>query len=306
MNILVIGLGSIAKKHINAIKDINLNVVIYALRSSKTSFPYPGIIDIYSLDNLRAKPDFVLISNPTYLHKYAMEIAMDLNCPLFIEKPVFGNLDGILHIIRGVEEKQIMTYVACNLRFHPSILFLKQYLADENHAINEVNIYCGSYLPDWRPETDFRKSYSSKSEMGGGVHLDLIHEIDYCYWLFGEPSRIHVIRRNISSLGIDAIDYANYTMIYPNFTVNIILNYYRRDPKRQIEIITQGETILVDLLNNSIVNTNSGVKMHEGSFSISMTYEAQMRYFINSLKSKQQPMNDLSEGITVLKMALHE
>ena len=102
MNILVIGLGSIAKKHIDAIKEINQNVVIYALRSSNTSLPYPGIIDIYSLDNLRNKPDFILISNPTYLHKYAMEIAELTNLKGAEQKQL------VIDIIRKiVKESQI-------------------------------------------------------------------------------------------------------------------------------------------------------------------------------------------------------
>ncbi len=302
----MIGLGSIAKKHVSAIKEINPTAVIYALRSSKTAPLYADVNDIYELDDMADKADFVLISNPTFLHKYAIEQAMALACPLFIEKPVLSDLDDVANLVKNVTEKKLITYVACNLRFHPCMAFLKKYLAEENPVINEVNIYCGSYLPDWRPEADFRKSYSSTAVMGGGVHLDLIHELDYCYWLFGEPSKMHAVRRNVSSLEIDAADYANYTMTYPKFTANIVLNYYRRDPKRQVELVMESETLLVDLLNNTIINTTSGKILLEGPFSMNMTYEAQMRYFFNALQNKQQPMNDLSEGIAVLKMALHE
>ena len=306
MNILIIGLGSIAKKHIAAIKAIEETSIIYALRSGKLSERYSDVHNISELEELPVKPDFVLISNPTHLHEQAIQQGIEFGCPLFIEKPVLSNLDNAEELIRRIYKKKILTYTACNLRFHPALQFLKKYLAESKPVINEVNIYCGSYLPDWRPETNFRKSYSSISAMGGGVHLDLIHELDYCLWLFGEPPQVKVVKRSVSGLKVDAVDYANFTLLYPQFTVNIILNYYRRDPKRQLELLMENETLLIDLLNNSIINTTYRKKIFGEPFSMLKTYESQMRYFFDSLKNRQQPMNDISEGVAVLKMALHE
>lgn len=306
MNILIIGLGSIAKKHIAAIKVIDESSVIYALRSGKNSAAYPGVHNIFMLEELPIRPDFVLIANPTFLHQHAIQQGIDLGCPLFIEKPVLSNADNTEKLIKRINRRKILTYTACNLRFHPSLQFLKKYLAESKPVINEVNIYCGSYLPDWRPETNFRKSYSSISAMGGGVHLDLIHELDYCLWLFGEPTQVKVVKRSVSGLKVDAVDYANFTLLYPQFTANIILNYYRRDPKRHLELVMENETLLIDLLNNSIINTTSGKKIFGEPFSMLKTYESQMRYFIDALKNRQQPMNDISEGVAVLKMAMHE
>lgn len=306
MNILIIGLGSIAKKHIAAIKAIDETSVIYALRSGKLSEAYPGVHSISALEELPVKPHFVLIANPTLLHEQAIQQGIDLGCPLFIEKPVLSNVDNAEQLIRHINVKKILTYTACNLRFHPALQFLKKYIAETKPVINEVNIYCGSYLPDWRPGTDFRKSYSSISAMGGGVHLDLIHELDYCQWLFGEPSQIKAFKRSVSGLKIDAIDYANFTLLYPEFTANIVLNYYRRDPKRQLELVMENDTLLIDLLNNKIISTMSGKNIFEEPFSMIKTYESQMRYFFDALGKRQQPMNGILEGVTVLKMALHE
>ena len=46
-----------------------------------------------------------------------------------------------------------------------------------------------------------------KSKMGGGVHLDLIHEIDYLIYLFGIPKEIKKQYRKVSKLNIDSNDY---------------------------------------------------------------------------------------------------
>ena len=90
MNVLIIGLGSIAKKHIIAIRELYADAIIYALRSSKNSEQFENIRDIFSLEELIVKPDFIIISNPTHLHEEALLKSIEFGCPLFIEKPVLS------------------------------------------------------------------------------------------------------------------------------------------------------------------------------------------------------------------------
>jgi predicted dehydrogenase len=306
MTILIIGLGSIAHKHIKALRQINPEVIIFALRSIEYATEYAGIINIFSLDEMPTKPNFVIISNPTSLHDEAIIKAMILECPLFIEKPVLGSLNNSEYLSQMLKEKKIITYVACNMRFHPSILFIKKYLEKNTFRINEVNIYAGSYLPDWRPEKNFREIYSSMNKMGGGVHLDLIHELDYCYFLFGIPKDVKSIKRNVSSLDINSTDYANFNLIYPTFTTSIILNYYRKDACRMIEILTDTTTITIDLLKNTILDrVNNEILYHEEILNDKI-YVDQFKYFLEQLNSNAIPENSFDEGIKVLKFALHE
>lgn len=306
MNILIIGLGSIAKKHIKAIRALNIEASIYALRSSLLSGTYKGVTNVLSIEDIQVKPNFIIISNPTHLHEQAILESLKLECPLFIEKPVLSNIKNALKIIDLVADKKIMTYVACNMRFHPGINYIKGYIESNRLEINEVNIYCGSNLPDWRPGTDYRKSYSANEDMGGGVHLDLIHELDYCVWLFGIPLKVESVKRKVSTLKINAIDYANFTLSYEKFTVNIILNYYRIDPRREIELVCSNDTIVVNLLKNRIHSTVSGKVIYEEPFYMSDTLESQIKYFIDQIETKQEPENNLEKGVAVLKIALHE
>ncbi len=305
MTILIIGLGSVARKHIAAIREIEPEASIYALRSSRTGDSISGVKNIYKPDELDTTPDFIIISNPTSLHAPAILQCLNFGCPLFIEKPVFNEITGADSIIETLNRQHIISYVACNMRFHPAIQYLKDYLQATPMRINEVNIYCGSYLPDWRPGKNFRTGYSSNEGMGGGVHLDLIHELDYCTWLFGMPAEVKTVKRNVSSLGIDAVDSAYFQLLYPEFTANIGVNYFRRDAKRQIEIVAAEDTFCVDLLSNSITSLVSGKCLYKEAFTITQTYVQQMRYFINHVTEHKQPMNSISEGVSVLKLALH-
>lgn len=304
MNILIIGLGSVAQKHIAAINKLIPETNIYALRSSKNSEEFHGVKNVYSFDELTVIPNFIIISNPTQFHEDAILKSIEIDCPLFIEKPVLSDSKNAQILLNKIKKHKTKTYIACNLRFHPSILFLKKYLSTNNSIINEVNIYCGSYLPDWRSGNDFRKGYSANKAMGGGVHLDLIHELDYCIWLFGKPNEIKSVKRNVSSLKIDAIDAASYHLFYDTFTANITLNYFRKDAKREIEIITEKETIKANLLECKVVHLPDNVILLDQPFEINETYTYQMKYFINHIKNNKQPMNDFSEAVEVLKIAL--
>ncbi len=169
-----------------------------------------------------------------------------------------------------------------------------------------MNIYCGSYLPDWRPGRDFRETYSIDPAFGGGVHLDLIHELDYCIWLFGKPLRVTSIKRNVSSLHIHSYDFASYHLFYETYTTQITLNYYRRDPKREIEIITDEDTIIVDLLANRVLSKTTRRVLFEKSYHVSETYHAQMKYFIHCLENNLPLMNDFEEAVEILKLGLEE
>jgi predicted dehydrogenase len=304
MNILLIGLGSIAKKHIAALRTLKIDFKIYALRSNINADNENGVENIFNLDDVKLGFDFAIISNPTHLHFEYIEKLAEMGIDLFIEKPAIHTLNDCSKLVKLIRDKKIITYIACNLRFHPCIAFLKNKINSENIRINEVNIYCGSYLPDWRPGKSFRTIYSSNASMGGGVHLDLFHELDYSIWLFGLPNDSKSVFNSRSSLNIDSIDYANYILIYNTFTANLILNYYRRKPKREIEIVLEKETWTVDLIKNEIKNDHDEFLYKDYTFNVNETYVDQLEYYINCLKNNEYPMNSLSESIEILKICL--
>lgn len=302
MNILIVGLGSIAKKHIKALRSLDVGATFTALRSSPHAEQYEDVKNIFSLEELPEKPDFAIVSNPTHLHFRTLQALLPLQCPLFIEKPVVLTAEEAAHL-RRILPPETVTYVACVLRHHPCLQFVRDHLRDPKR-INEVNVYCGSYMPDWVPGKDWRQSFRADPAQSGGVHLELIHEMDYVYWLFGKPSNVSRTLRTVSSLGLNVPDYAHYTLTYDAFTASITLNYYRRDPKRILEILSEGQTWTVDLLASTV--EAGGKRIFSSPLKVSDLYSAQMRYFLDCLKTGTAPMNGAAEGCDVLSLALHE
>lgn len=303
MKILIIGLGSIGKKHLQSIQSIFPDAEFFAFRFNKNAEQINGVINVFDFNDLVSiQIDFAIISNPTSEHKKTILQLVPFGFPLFIEKPVYYNLD-LNDVIEFVNKNNILTYVACNLRFLDCLIYIKNTLSRlVGKKINEVNIYCGSYLPDWRPGTDYRKIYSASAGLGGGVHLDLIHELDYIYWLFGYPNSVKSHLKNNSSLEISSYDYANYLLDYNGFCASVVLNYYRRDPRRTLEIIFEDETWNVDLLKNCITCNNNIIFSSEQR--IKDTYLPQMKYFTQCVINKENTFNSVSDAFNVLKICL--
>jgi predicted dehydrogenase len=221
---------------------------------------------------------------------------------LFIEKPL-AHIIQLDELMSKVEDKRVKTYVACNLRFLDCLNFVKEYINDNDKLnLNELNAYCGSYLPDWRPDQDYKNSYSADPDKGGGVHLDLIHELDYIYWFFGFPKQITRTLKSCSSLDIQSVDYANYILDYDTFQASVILNYFRKDAKRSLELVFDTVTLHVDLLTNTVSSNNKLIFQSEQRGLD--TYKVQLEYFMNNLK--KDTFNSVAEALEVLKICLPE
>jgi predicted dehydrogenase len=302
MKVLVVGLGSIGKRHVAALRTIDADVEIFALRSQADAPAVAGITNVHTLEAMQGVGlDFAIVSNPTAAHKATIAALLVLGCPLLIEKPLHADLD-IAPLVAEVQAAGIATYVACNLRFLGCIRYVREALLHSPKRIQEVNAYCGSYLPDWRPGQDFRQTYSARAELGGGVHIDLIHELDYVYWLLGMPERVQSTFRSRSSLQITAIDYANYTLEYPDFAASVVLNYYRRDAKRTLELVLEDETWLVDLRANR-VSVGDRI-LYASDETIADTYLAQMQHFVAVAAGQSPSLNTIQDAFNVLKICL--
>ncbi|MBD3637740.1 MAG: Gfo/Idh/MocA family oxidoreductase [Crocinitomicaceae bacterium] len=304
MKILFVGFGSIAKKHLQALREIRDDLEVYALRSTKTSPPVDGVTSLYQVSEIPTGLAFAIISNATSAHAGTLLIVSQLRCPIFIEKPVFHELSkGNQVLAQQIKSVGIKTYVGCNLRFHPLMKAFKDLVFNNRSKVEEVNVYAGSYLPEWRPGVDYRNSYSAQRELGGGVDLDLIHEIDYITWFFGFPYKAYALKNSHSSLNIDSPDAAYYILHYTNFVATVTLNYFRKLPKRTFEVVLSDHIFELDLFNSKIYR--DGQEIISGHKNDMMTsYVHQMKYFIDGIESESSFENDIENGLKVLEICL--
>lgn len=308
LKICFVGLGSIGKRHIRNIVCILRNqkreFMIDAVRSTDKILP-AEIADLihnfyYSVEELKEIYDIIFITNPTIYHYNTIKNLMSYTRNMFIEKPVFHeyqkSMDELDFNAKGVY------YVACPLRYGAVVAELKRRLINEK--VYSVRVISSSYLPDWRKGVDYREAYSAHKNMGGGVTLDLIHELDYITWMFGLPQRSYHLCGKYSNLEIDSDDLSVYLLEYKDKIVEIHTDYFGRENVRKIELLCKDYVIKGDLLHNTLQYVYSDGKAEEVKFPEKDLYVCEIEAFIEMIDGKRINDNDIVHANKVLKIAL--
>jgi predicted dehydrogenase len=307
--VLFTGLGSIGSRHLRLLRERDESFDLHAFRSGATDWDSPDdVTDHDSLDAaLAADPDIAFVTNPTALHVRTATKCARAGCDLFVEKPLSHTLDGVDELVRAATERDLITYVGCQLRFHPVLQAVKSALDDgEIGTVYSFRAYSGSYLPDWRPGQDYRDSYSADPDLGGGVVLDLIHEIDYSYWLFGDVSEQRAWTGQVSGLDVRTEDLAEILLETDSGAVGSIhLDYYRPEPRRTLEITGSDGLISADLNEGTLERRLDGEPSVERfQYERDDLFRSQHDYFLSHVRNREPCENDFPEGKRVLKIAL--
>lgn len=245
----MVGYGSIGQRHARLLKEMGCEVAVVTHQTIPSPPYYPNLKQAIA----SWKPEYVVISNHTSEHKRTVEelIQYKFNGRLLVEKPLFDrSLDFPAHHFSHLA-------VAYNLRCHPLIKTLKAKLKNPAEIIT-ASIYVGSFLPDWRPDRDYRQTCSAQKDKGGGVLRDLSHELDYAAHLFGPWQKLTASGGQFGRLEIDSDDTFSILMETDQVPlVTIHMNYLDRNHTRQIRIITDQESIHADLIKNTLDINNT-------------------------------------------------
>lgn len=243
MRALVIGYGSIGARHARLLNEIGCEMAVV----SRRPVDYPACFADVAVAVRELKPDYAVVANATSEHHQAVaELASaGFSGSLLIEKPV---LDQVRELpTSGFRQ----VFVAYNLRFHPIISRLHELVRDEE--VLTVNAYVGQYLPDWRPGSDYRLSYSASAARGGGVLRDLSHELDYLHWCFGGWRAVTALGGHVSRLEIDSDDAFTLTMRLDRCPIAVVqMSYLDRVVRRQITVNTARHTYSADLVAGTL------------------------------------------------------
>lgn len=304
MKVCMIGLGSIGTRHLNNIiticKERNIAIQIDVLRSRVTELDrdIKEMIQnvYYRFEDLLSDYDVIFITNPTHLHFDTLVKVIEKTKHIFIEKPLFNNSSYKINDIK-LKMDQIC-YIACPLRYTPVIQYLKNVIKTE--FIYSVRAISSSYLPSWRKNVDYRKVYSAKKSLGGGVTLDLIHEWDYLIYLFGNPQKVLNLNGKYSNLEIDSDDISIYIAQYKDKLVEVHLDYFGQDPVRALELYCKDYVIYADLRKQVIEYKGLDNKVIE--FKTEDFYMNEMNYFFDIITKNVVNTNDLNTAYKTLQL----
>ena len=299
---LIVGFGSIARRHIESLRSVAPHAEIVVFRPggkpADCAFQHVATLDAA----LAALPGLAVVASPSAFHMESLLPLLQAGVPCYVEKPPVASRADIERL-RALEALPV-TLTGCNLRFLPSLRRLREEL--RKGAIGtpvRASLQAGQWLPDWRPGTDYRKSYSASRSRGGGVILDLIHEIDVARWLFGEFEDVQAVCGKSSRLEIDAEDSA-VILLGRHPLVAIGLDYVARPSIRRYEIFGDEGTLTWDLPARKLLRGNEVLEADPVHFDVAATYRAAMQEFVWAVYGKRPSTQDLLDGLKSTELAL--
>lgn len=266
--ILFVGLGGAGQRHLRIFRDIlpaETELIAYR-RTSATPLLRPdftvdgsrsleatyGVKVLDSLPKAFAeRPDLAVISTPTACHLEPMVMAVEAGCGVFVEKPWAQNLTGFGQFRTQIEAKNLSFLISFQRRFHPLIARAHKTLA--SGLIGRpvaANFIVFSDVRAWHPYEDWRNLYAVRADLGGGVLLTEIHEIDLAYWFFGLPEAVFCSGGNRSGVPLEVEDTVQISLLYPGLCVGITLCFMHSKPSRSFHIVGSEGHITWDAKDN--------------------------------------------------------
>lgn len=312
---IVAGGGSIGCRHAKNLRHLGVATAIAEpdVTARNTITDDLGIVtyESFSAAIQSESPDFVVVATPTQYHvDIALEAARS-GCHLFIEKPISSETKGLSELDSIVSEKNLTSLVGCNLRFHPEVAKIHELVQTGVLGnVAAIRIEGGSYLPDWFQDSDYRESYSARSELGGGVLLDYIHEINYARWIFGEFNVVSAMADKKSELDIDTNDIVGVVAELADGTLcQIHLDYIQRSYSRSCHVIGESGTLhwswSDEQVNWYVSEENKWNTFHRpDDWELNDMYLAEMKHFLDCLLDSRKTTCPVACGRRDLAVAL--
>ena len=313
MKVLVVGFGSIGHRHVNnLLKYPDMEVIICTNKKSISTEIQKSCKIVKSLEyGIKETPDIAFITNVTSEHVSTAIKLAECGINLFIEKPLSHSMEHIDSLSEIIKRKKIKVMIGSNFRFHECIKKIKE-LLDENliDEIISVRVECGSYLPDWHPNEDYRSGYAAQKELGGGVVLTCIHEIDYLHWFLGQVDDVVSFSGKHSDLELNVDDLSTALLKFKkNIIAEIHLDFFQRKEFRSCKIIGKKGTIYWDSDSNLVklfdINENKWIEILKiSNYDRNQMFMKELEYYFDCINHNKEPMNTVIESKEVLKIAL--
>jgi hypothetical protein len=308
---LIIGSRGIGARHAENIAKLRPDTQFIAVGTSSNSATTHSKMDyVPSIETgLEQKPDISVIALPPTLQADAARQIIEAGIPLYIEKPPATDSSDLVKISKYADDHGIVTYCGFQLRRMPGFCQIRKLIQESTFGkIQKVELSVGQWLPDWRPDRDYRETYSAQAKMGGGVLLDLIHELDLARFLFGDVKVISCNAENTGTLEIDTEDTADIVLAGAEYKINVHLDYLDKNHHRKGRIQMENADITYDALTDDLTLTEKVDRTvshlgRKNSFNSAAALADAMSHFLNCAEKKLASEQPLSDGLKSLLLS---
>lgn len=307
---LVVGSGSIAKRHIRNLRELYPAADVVCISSSGRKIAASDVGATSVADTIEAavldKPDIAIVASPANFHLIHAETILKADIPVLIEKPLCVEISELSRF--SCDQLKSKVAVGYNLRFMPAAMTVKDVIDSGSLGrISTVFSEVGQYLPDWRPDADYRKGVSAQKSLGGGALLELSHELDYLNWLFGSFSEVSSVMGSSKILDIDVEETVDALLTNQSGTIfHLHLDFLQRSPTRSLKAVGEKGTLIWNLLSNEVMLQSSGatseVIFSDRDYDRNEMYVEQLRAFVAFANGDGKIGTTLGSSIEVMRL----
>ena len=308
---LVCGAGSIGQRHIRNLKTLGVEVSAWRMRLElRTQVAEMFGIPVHAdLEQAMAHVDAVVVATATDQHMPVALAALRAGKHLFLEKPVAATMEGVAEL-QALATGRIIE-VGCQLRAHPNLRCLSQTLArGDGGPLYTFSLAVGQRLDAWRPNTNYRTSYSADARRGGGALFDLVHEIDLVQWLIGPVRAVAAQLSTVSDLDLQADDLANLILTIDSGAVGQVqMDMLSPVYRRRLEIVLQNTIFRWDYVTGTLsCEDTKGERIVDRipvGWERNDLFLQHMDHFLRRIDTPTMlPYCSLEDSVAVLKVAL--
>lgn len=187
--VVIVGSGSAGRRHAAAAAELLPDAAVTVVRRADSRQPTPGAsIDrlVTTLDAAVDEPVALgIVAGPAPFHAAATTALLDAGATVLVEKPLAATIEDAVKI-RQHRHAADRVLVGYHLRFADTVPALARLVSDG--ALGRptgFSLSVGQHLAQWRPAIDPRESVTARHELGGGVLLELSHELDGARFVLG-------------------------------------------------------------------------------------------------------------------------
>jgi predicted dehydrogenase len=313
--VLIVGLGSIGKRHARVVKQLRPEWEIIALRRQVGDEVLEGVDHcVTTLDEaLRLQPRIAVIANPASHHVATAIPLAEAGIHLLVEKPLSSMAGDVPALLAACRAHGVMLMTAYNMRFLPSLQHFRE-LVQQGYVghVLSVRSEVGQYLPSWRPGNDYRTNVSAQAALGGGALLELSHEIDFLRWIFGEIDWVNAALLRQSVLEIDVEDTVHLLLGFRQagerkpLVASVDIDFIRHDTTRNCTAIGEAGSLRWNARGGVVEFYPAGGTdwevLEELPAQRDDSYLAEWLHFLECVETGTQPMISGEDGLAVLQV----
>lgn len=316
MNIVVIGLGSMGKRRIRLIQELNSKCEIFGVdlkKERRDEVENKYHVNCYKNINLvQGHIDCAFVCTSPLSHCSIIEECLKRKWHVFSELNL--NSTGYENNLKLAKENKCCLFLSSTFLYREEIKYIRSKV--QNKSGWNYIYHVGQYLPNWHPWEDYQDYFVGDARTNGCKEIMAI-EFPWILKTFGDVESIHVKSDKITDLKIDYPDNYILQLIHRNGNKGaLIFDVVSPVAVRRFEVYKEKEYLSWNGTPDSLmefsaeINELKAVSLSEtaehidgySSFVVENAYKNEIMAFFNNIDNIEVPEYGFKDDLNTISL----